>query len=172
VTEPISAWRGTAKRARELLLFADEVHKDCRNLATEYEKLQTGTWPARGSRLSERRLTLSRHLEGLESAVSEWLRDGWVDIRLSWRSPIDGPEVRLGGYKLFGALAVQMMLAVATSDGFAICSGCGALYSPKKRPRAGEDHYCGAPECKKLANRRAQERYRTGRSRPRAAART
>jgi hypothetical protein len=62
-----------------------------------------------------------------------------------------------GALSLFGALLAQLM-ATVTVTGFAVCAGCGAVYVPKRKPRAGESNYCES--CGRTAAvRAAKARY-------------
>src|SRR5207244_7489631 len=69
-------------------------------------------------------------------------------------------SVRLGGYSLYGAIAVQLLFDVSRTDGLAVCTSCGTPYlPPTRRPRWDQNTYC--PDCgKKAAARDASARYR------------
>ena len=43
---------------------------------------------------------------------------------------------------LFGALVLQLLLRLRGSTGFAICFGCGQIYTPWRRPADGSPSYC------------------------------
>jgi hypothetical protein len=49
----------------------------------------------------------------------------------------------LQGTTLFGALGVQLLMAVSRAAGFAVCSACGKVYMPKRRPNPKRRRYCG-----------------------------
>ncbi len=67
--------------------------------------------------------------------------------------------VRLGGYGLYGALAIQLMFNVCRTDGLAVCTSCGTPYLPSRKPRRDRNSYCA--ECgRKAAVRDAAARYR------------
>jgi hypothetical protein len=63
---------------------------------------------------------------------------------------------------LFGVLATQLMMVVCRTSGLGICSGCGMLYTPRRRqPKFGQRNYC--QECGKKAawrDAKAAERRR------------
>jgi hypothetical protein len=80
-----------------------------------------------------------------------------VEVFFFW--PRTGPIIQLAVRGLFDALVVHLMLAVSRSQGFVICSSCGELYAPQKRPRRNQRHYCKKPECKKDAWRYASARH-------------
>ncbi len=62
------------------------------------------------------------------------------------------------GMSLFGALTLQLLTAI-TGSGFATCSGCGALFVPRRRPAFGRRRYC--KQCgQRAALRDAKADYR------------
>ncbi len=56
----------------------------------------------------------------------------------------------------FAALTVQLIAAVAALPRQALCDGCGTVYTPRRRPRAGEAHYCA--RCGREGGYRAAKR--------------
>lgn len=94
--------------------------------------------------------------------------------RLSWSKPLEGPEAsrdspRLtlefsdatgrGRISLLGALTVQLLGAIA-GTGFAVCSHCGSVFSPSRRPASDRRSYCKRQECKKASLLDAKAAYR------------
>jgi len=68
-------------------------------------------------------------------------------------------SVRLGGYGLYGALAIQLLFNVCRTDGLAVCRSCGTPYIPSRKPRSDRNAYCF--DCgRKAAVRDAAARYR------------
>lgn len=94
-----------------------------------------------------------RHAQ-FELAFQDWLVTwNWVGLAHSRDDRI--PRV---GVSLFGALLVKLLSAISGS-GFSSCSECGDVYVPKRKPRAGEAHYCS--KCgREAAVRAAGVRYR------------
>ncbi len=92
-----------------------------------------------------------------------------LDLRLRRIQPqpfsADWPSgVELWSVGLFPLLAVQLAAMVVDLPRRALCDGCGRLYTPRRRPRAGEAHYC--PSCGKgggyrVAKRRWWREHRT-----------
>lgn len=99
------------------------------------------------------------------NVVGEWLRLGQVGVSLKWWS--GAPKLELGGGALFGALAVQLMLALGQVDALATCSECTRLYMPSRRPNPNRRQYCD--ECRALGVplRDAQRSRRAGTAKPR-----
>jgi hypothetical protein len=91
-------------------------------------------------------LSLEEELESdridLGIAISAWLRMAAITIDVRWLER--RPNVSLIGAPLFGALGVQLMLALTRSDGLAICTSCGEPYVPKRRPSRSRRNYCGS----------------------------
>ena len=92
--------------------------------------------------------------------VNDFLEFGAVMPELD----ADGPNWRVyyhstGSERLFVALAIQLLLAVSSVDGFATCSACGNPYLPERTPKATQNNYCSAP-CRKKGGALASRRYR------------
>lgn len=102
--------------------------------------------------------TLDIHERLLAMVLDTWVERGGVKpsvFRHNGRR-----SIRLGGYGLLGALAIQLVFDVCRSDGLAICTSCGTPYLPaRRRPRRDQNPYC--PDCGvQAALRDAAARYR------------
>jgi hypothetical protein len=64
-----------------------------------------------------------------------------------------------GAISLLGALTVQLMGAIV-GTGFAVCSHCGAVFSPSRRPASSRRSYCHQPVCKKASRLQAKIDFR------------
>jgi len=172
--EPLIEWRSWARKYRAVLnitwnlnldktgdekdwelLYEDAAYKD------DYDVIVSLQADSRG--LFEKIL--------IQDVVNNYLFIGDVRpslVLVEFEYAEVQPRIDLGNhgiYRLFGALAVQLMVAVSQTEGFALCSGCGTAYFPKRRPRAGEGHYC--EDCgRKVALRNAAKRYRQNRKLP------
>lgn len=139
--ELLEDWRHFARQARALLRVAVRLHEGRTGAAadwgTVYERPAQPGPPGQGD-LDAERLALTL-------LVNEWLVLGNVRPQFWWAEGRNAaPEIRLGGEDLFGALAVQLALAISQTDGLALCSACGSPYVPERRPRPDERHYCAA----------------------------
>ena len=93
------------------------------------------------------------------SAVQQWLDFGDVRVTFTW--PTDNvPMVDWVSDNLFGALAMQLSLAVAQCDRFAICAGCRHPFGTTRRPRVDRDNYCPDKACKMFCQAQDQRRRR------------
>ena len=73
-----------------------------------------------------------------------WVLRDWIELG-DVRPEIDlgtGIPIVFGGEGLFAAIAAQLLLAATRTDGVVICSSCSRTYAPRRRPRAGQAHYC------------------------------
>jgi hypothetical protein len=102
--------------------------------------------------------TVEIHERLLSMVLDKWVERGGVRPSVFLRD--ERRSIRLGGYGLLGALAVQLVFDVCRTDGLAVCSSCGTPYlPPKRRPRQDRNSYC--PDCGlKAALRDAASRYR------------
>jgi|SRR5580700_4039889 hypothetical protein len=87
--------------------------------------------------------------------------DGLLQIarpHLVFRSAHQRPAL-LATDGLFGALVLKLLLQLNDSTGFAVCSACGDLYTPRRRPSPEQNAYC--PRCRTAtANAARQRRFR------------
>ncbi|WP_373068561.1 hypothetical protein [Gemmatimonas sp.] len=115
--------------------------------------------PAEAERIklevSDRNLSEQRRL--LAFVVEQWLTIGDVRLRYVWE---DRPHFDMAGGTLFGALGIQVALAVARSEGLAICSECGLVYVPKRRSRGDGPTRCPEKACRIDAAKRDSARKR------------
>jgi hypothetical protein len=99
--------------------------------------------------------------EILAQLIDAWLDFGAVRFTFEWG---DRPNFGITVAGVFGALAAQLMFAVARSNGLAVCMGCGLPYAPTQKPKAGKRNYC--PGCRSTA--RFRDAKRTQRTRKRS----
>ena len=95
----------------------------------------------------------------IAQAVQQWLDFGDVRVTFTWPADTD-PMVDWVSDNLFGALAMQLSLAVAQCDRFAICAGCRLPFATTRRPRADRDNYCSNQLCKNFCQAQFQRRRR------------
>jgi hypothetical protein len=104
------------------------------------------------------------------SWIMGWQKAGAVNLYLD---PVNNRlQIRTGS--LFSGLVWQLMAAVCSSTGVAICSECGATYQPERKPAFNKRAYC--PPCvrDKAPQRNAarawceRQRQENNRKRPRA----
>jgi hypothetical protein len=139
--EPLEKWVEFAKQAQAILACSANLH---RGKPPEVEDLNIAYPPWIALKQSRCTMETSRALVG--NAVNRWIHFGGLRPHLLWKR--DGCSVvfSAGDYcSLFGALAVQLMLAAANKDGLVICSGCRTAYPPGRRPNPNQRKFC--PNC-------------------------
>ncbi len=155
VREALQWWRNLAGHARALLNTAAQLSKgrvDDLTLARLNPQLLFSAPRLRAAR----RDPASFVAYGMEL----WLRFFQVRPRVSYNPRRKRFEIRIGGAPpLPGALAMQIMLAVTRSAGIAVCSSCGKLFAPSRRPNSNRNAYCNACGIR-AAWREAQARRR------------
>jgi hypothetical protein len=155
VREDIQWWRSLAGHARALLNLAAQLSKTRVNdlaLAQLNPELLFSAVRLRAARRDPAPFVVY--------GVELWLRYFQVRPRTTYNSRGKRIEVKISGFPpLPGALAMQIMLVVAGSRGIAICSGCGGLFSPPRRPNPNRNAYCGRCGVR-AAWREAQTRHR------------
>jgi len=154
-TEEIRTW---ARRFRAAMNIAARLHDgkpaadtDWAELGIEQPKTGIEHWWRKVDLSAEEQVRQGRDV--LAQLVDAWLDLGAVRLRFEWD---ERPEFGITGWGLFGAIATQLMLAVARSDGLAACTGCGMPYAPTQKPKAGKRNYC--PGCRSTARFRDAKR--------------
>ena len=140
--EPLERWRYFSRQAGAILNLAARLHADQPGRPEDWQQVITRKdrpvpWWKPSAVRSERIM--------LGDVVStQWITLGNVRPVLTWRSTNPGPQVEFGsgGSSFFGALACQLMFTIARVDGVAVCSGCGTVYIPPRRPRRDQRRYC------------------------------
>jgi len=163
-SEPIEVWRLYAQRARALLNLAAAIKKGNEGEKEDWETIakQVGSFvekPIRGEMTTiivlpkeerEQRIIIS-------GGVNHWL--GYAQVRPAYILTEKGPLIEFGNRTLFGALALQLMLALSQTQGLASCTSCGIFYTPSRKPNPNRNSYC--PACgSSAAQRNASEKYR------------
>jgi len=153
--EALQWWRNLASHARRLLNAAAQLRKGAVDDMT-LVRLSPGLI------FSAKRLKGARREAGwfVAYGVDLWLRFFQVRPRVTYDETRKRIEAKMSGSPaLAGALALQIMIVLTRSTGFAICSGCGRPFAPSRRPNPNRNAYCQG--CgKKAAWRDAQERHR------------
>lgn len=100
-------------------------------------------------------------LAGQRFVLAAILNYGWLDMggvrpAFQWAG---SPRVALLSRNLFGALAANLIFAIARTQGLAMCTACGTPFIPSRRPVPGRRSYC--PSCgRQAATRDASRAYR------------
>ena len=160
--EPLSGWRHYAAIARSLLSVAHCLNQ--RTAIKEDDWQVIGQLAGIGGSDFFRRGDSRRDAwRRLEVALNVWLSLGGVRIVLhrastNWNVGLGGrPAI---GNWLFGAIGVQLMLAITNTDGVAFCSGCGKFFLPSRRPNPKRRRYCEECKKRKMPGRDAARDYR------------
>jgi hypothetical protein len=137
-SELLEKWFEFAKEAQAILACSASLHRGER---PEMKDLITAYPPWFAAKQSRCNMETARGL--VEGAVNTWTHYG--GLRPHFRFGRDSCSVifSTGDYcSVFGALAVQLMLAAANKEGFVICSGCGSSYLPTRRPSPNRRKFC------------------------------
>lgn len=163
--EPLSTWRRYTREARAILDIAASLHQ---GIPVLNENIWSQAGHAHPGGLTDKSLSDLCRDQAFAISVSV---NGWLDIAhvrpfFSWGA-LGPPAVLLGttvwwfhldmqkrwlpsvphmhGTSLFGALAVQLLMTVSRTGGLAVCSTCGTVFTPRRRPNPNRRRYC--PVC-------------------------
>jgi hypothetical protein len=162
VCEETQWWRNLAGHARALLNLAALQSKG-RVTDSALVQLNPGLLFSAAPLRQARREAASYVVYGMEL----WLRLFQVRPHATYNSRRKRIEVKISGMPpLPAALALQIMLVLTRWSGIAICSGCGKLFSPSRRPNPNRNAYCkgcGVRAAWREAQTRRRERKLTER---------
>jgi hypothetical protein len=189
VREPLSIWIDYSNRADALLTIAGLVapgsaaELPSRDLwlaamPPEFRSDEYSTPPDgwRGFKRGDERAT---HRVALAAHASAWLDDARIRPRLVWSPRFESFTLRPELDTMYGALALQLSLAIAGDFDWFRCPACrqvwnsSQLHAGQRRPRAGAPTFC--PPCRErnvaqdLANKNQNEKRRAARARQRGA---
>jgi hypothetical protein len=140
--EVVRKWRDLAVSVRDWLTTAADLHHG--DIQDDDRRNEATYW--------------------LNHGLYRWMQDGDVCPILKWEE--EGPRFYLLWPRtLYGALGVQIALAIARSDGVASCISCGLPFLPSRKPAKGRRAFCrrcGKRAADRLAARdyRSRSRYR------------
>jgi hypothetical protein len=160
--EPVELWRQFSRTARAMLLIAAQLNDippkpgdpvEWRILGVDFDPNRDQVEDAQFLLWCE----VNNWLEAGRVGLRMWPRN-WSKLRTLWET-----EIHLGGgYRLFGALALQMMLVIAGKTALYTCSGCRLPYIPAgRRPKRGHNSYCddcGLERARQDADRRRKDK--------------
>jgi len=158
--EPVSAWHRLAANYRAILEMAVRFHKREGGTSDLWEKvfqLQEGDslsqwWNPQFP------LGMEKYMLGL--VVSRLMQENGVALEFSWAR--SKPDIMLAPGFLPAILACQLAFAVAGAPALATCMNCGRPYTPARKPRADQKHYCQT--CGPKASKKHSARLRRSKS--------
>lgn len=95
-------------------------------------------------------------VEVLAAIVNLMIRT--TSLRLVCSSDTTKLQIESGG--LLGELGLQLGRLIGTSSAFAVCSGCGDVFAPTRRPKVGQRAWCAPCRERGLSKNAAQRKYR------------
>jgi hypothetical protein len=158
---PLEAWRHFSRKMRAILDIAARLYRggtaarEQWAIVYEWSKVPFPETPPPWA-TSHDLLVGERALLG--SVVAELLELGGVQPSFFWVD--ESPRLTFASGDLFGALALELALAVGRTDSLAACSGCGMTYMPGKRRRGGRRNYCESCQKRGVPVRDAARDYR------------
>ena len=153
--EAIAAWRSWASRAYASLMVTADLRAGKPGAAEDWRTCA-------GSERWIEPQSVDDGWRQIEHFSNLWL--GAARVR-PWLTPVNGAlRLALGSSRanspLFGAIAVQLALALCGAEGFAVCDGCKKLHAPARKPRSDERSYCLICRDKGVPQRHASVAYR------------
>jgi hypothetical protein len=160
--ESLDCWRAHAWYVASILKVSSKLHAG--NLATEEDwyGVLRGNEDEEIHRASQpiyKNHDMQRY--ALEACINQMIDLANVTPKLVWDCNL--PKIifasgEWGG--LFGAITMQLMLAISQKGDFATCSGCGMSYLPFRKPKYGQRNYCEACRKSNIPIRDAARDYR------------
>ena len=158
--ESIEDWLFWSRKAASLLNIASALAKDVPSEREDWEPVIT-------TESEEKPLLIEALISRpwiarmyLQEAVNLWLRVADVHLSLGWSIDGSPPSLQLEA-ETFGVLGVQLLTAMTSAQGLAVCDGCAKPYvRVGRRPQSGRANFC--PNCRagKVPGRLRQRRRR------------
>lgn len=181
--EPLEVWRYWARQAKAIVELGAALRDGRRGDPRQWRALfELGSWAwspsvlraAEGNELPSYTALIREEILGqatsmpdlrriITEALDTWLLLSGVHLALRWSK--GRPESIWRGGGLFGALGLQMLLAISGATGWAACAGCSRQHVPA-RPNSHQRSFC--PDCRErgvdhaLASRDRRRRLRSG----------
>ena len=155
-SEPIWLWRRAAAKTVALARLSQELRDGRRGDRADWAVATEDTAINADDDISmpDRRQQLVDLLDDWLGLANERLRIDWTRI-----NPVVQLEAVGELTHLIGALAFQLILAITSEKGVAVCMECDMPYLPTRVPAAGREHFCD--DCGKAASwRRSKRRQR------------
>ena len=175
--EPLASWVYYAEQARMMLTAASWLHQsklvEDGDAARKLGLPRLQNWPFHDR--------LRAQMNCLKSQVCRWLLIGAVrpilslDDKMTFRIEL-GAKADSWNYQdaktllpysgewegttLFGALGVQLMMAISRSEGLAFCSFCQRPYSPSRQIDPDRHNYCPSCRAAGIPSTIASRKYR------------
>lgn len=186
--EPVDAWRRIAADIRGCLVIAARFAKE--------EKVSPDEWALFGNLVGVRSLGLDGALDDAVSVRAPSNQEAMIDSSgaLGYIGVMGAPSfvvmhlvnvmlartvtrlvlhpdgtraLQIEPSGLLGEIGLQLARAVVNTTAFAVCSGCGEMFAPSRKPRAGERAWCEQCRAARQPQRAAQRDYaRRGSKRP------
>lgn len=158
--ESVILWYSYSRYVSGLLRLAAELNRGGGSIP-ELDRLagemtgQGGEYFARQARRTKQRGI--NHHALLHHATIKWARLLHPDIG---RRASGELFYVLGGRGLLGAIAKHLVFAVMRGDGLEVCSGCGSPYTPSRKPRSDQRHFCSDCRDRRVDKKLSQRDYR------------
>ncbi len=159
--EPVDRWLYYVRQANVLVRLAVALHQGELGQDSDWSIVSETTAPPRESLVTRR--------AHLAAAIQGWLSLAGVQPGLTWWT--HPPKLLLWSRAgTFGALGVQLLMAVSQSHGLAVCTSCSRPYlrGEQHSPQAGRGNYC--PRCGERGAARVRQQRRRDRQRAQTAA--
>jgi len=142
--EPLAAWADLAVRFRALQRIGAELNRERVGAAGDWRTLGLDVPVAAEpySAIEEARFGLMSHVGRLVREAGLYPQLYWDKSNAQWQIEFS----TFSSTNLFAVLVLQLMVAIADKEGFALCCGCHKSYVPERQPSARRRNYC--PSCR------------------------
>lgn len=152
---PVASWVHLAQKVGSLLTVAGQLQlgesPDVAELANFTHSAEQVVEEAHRGR------TNAPYFIAITTAINKWL--SYLSPTFVWRENTE-PILSLRPTGPFGAVAFEASIMVSRTNGLSLCSGCGRTFTPRRKPRRGERHYCADCREKKIPRRDAARDFR------------
>lgn len=155
--EPISAWTCYSGQARAALTVGVKLHRGESPTEDDLRALNRDVygdgWPREelgGARRvgtlyyvpAQDEVSVESGRWHLSRLVGHWLELANIRPLFDWPFDRASPNVELRGAGAFAVIVRDLVFSLARVDGLVFCDGCGAAYTPARRPSPGRRNFC------------------------------
>jgi hypothetical protein len=161
--ESLELWRQWSKWAAAILRIKKKLGQNKRVEKEEWESLGNINmvdfpWMPEKSQRSIRR-------DGFAHIVNAILFLWEVQPGIRWRSGDRAPRFELHCSRTISVIGAELIFELSKLDSCVVCSDCGNIYLPKRKPREDQNHFCD--DCSKKSSWKLAQRKRRQESRSR-----
>lgn len=160
IAEPLSVWRDIIRLTAAILRIGSEIKRGGNGREEDWLTVMPDSVIQKNEQQPWKHPRYARWMLG--GTVQHWLTIGNVRPAFYWNENewTIRHTVPKAVFPLFGWLSLRLMIEIAGGRSI-VCPYCHHEYFPDRLPGNGQDHHCGADECRKAYSANYKRKYRS-----------